>query len=124
MEFLHNDKETFSQAINLVTNKNGIRPEIVEKDYYVTLILKEIATSSDKAVFKGGTSLSKALKAGTLFVTPGVRPAGSAVGDQKRVATPADAVRDGATHLVVGRPILAADDPVAAAAAILAEMAS
>jgi len=66
--------------------------------------------------------LSKALKAGTLFITPGVRPAGAAVGDQKRVATPADAVRDGATHLVVGRPILAAEDPVSAARAILAEM--
>jgi len=66
--------------------------------------------------------LSKLLPTGTLFITPGVRPAGAAVGDQKRVATPADAVRDGATHLVVGRPILAAPDPVAAAAAILAEM--
>ena len=59
-----------------------------------------------------------------LLVTPGVRPAGAQVGDQKRVATPASAVRDGSTHLVVGRPILAADDPVAAARAILAEMAS
>ena len=67
-------------------------------------------------------ALSRALKPGTLFITPGVRPAGAAVGDQKRVATPADAVRDGATHLVVGRPILAAEDPVASAAAILAEM--
>lgn len=67
-------------------------------------------------------ALSRALKAGTLFITPGVRPAGSAVGDQKRVATPADAVRDGSTHLVVGRPILAAADPVAAARAIRAEM--
>ena len=67
-------------------------------------------------------ALSKALRAGTLFVTPGVRPAGAAVGDQKRVATPADAVRDGATHLVVGRPILAAADPVSAARAIRAEM--
>jgi orotidine-5'-phosphate decarboxylase len=67
-------------------------------------------------------ALSKALRPGTLFITPGVRPAGSAVGDQKRVATPADAVRDGATHLVVGRPILAAPDPTAAALAILAEM--
>ena len=67
-------------------------------------------------------SLSASLKAGTLFITPGVRPAGAAVGDQKRVATPADAVRDGATHLVVGRPILAADDPVAAAIAIRQEM--
>ena len=68
-------------------------------------------------------NLSKMLKTGTLFITPGVRPAGAAVGDQKRVATPADAVRDGATHLVVGRPILAAEDPVAAAKAIRAEMA-
>ena len=66
--------------------------------------------------------LSAALPKGTLFITPGVRPAGSAVGDQKRVATPADAVRDGATHLVVGRPILAAEDPVAAAKRILGEM--
>ena len=67
-------------------------------------------------------ALSAALGKGCLFVTPGVRPAGSAVGDQKRVATPADAVRDGATHLVVGRPVLAADDHAAAARAILAEM--
>lgn len=67
-------------------------------------------------------TLSRALKAGTLFVTPGVRPAGAALGDQKRVATPAEAVRDGATHLVVGRPILAADDPAAAARAIRSEM--
>ncbi len=67
-------------------------------------------------------ALSRSLKAGTLFITPGVRPAGSAVGDQKRVATPSDAVRDGATHLVVGRPILAAEDPTAAARSILAEM--
>ena len=68
--------------------------------------------------------LSPTLPAGTLFVTPGVRPAGSAVGDQKRIATPATAVAGGATHLVVGRPIMAAADPVAAARAIRAEMAS
>ena len=67
-------------------------------------------------------TLSRLLPAGTLFITPGVRPAGAAVGDQKRVATPSDAVRDGATHLVVGRPILAAEDPAAAARAIRAEM--
>lgn len=58
------------------------------------------------------------------FCTPGVRPAGAAIGDQKRVATPAGAVRDGSTHLVVGRPILEAEDPVAAARAIAAEMAT
>lgn len=65
-----------------------------------------------------------AQKRSVVFVTPGVRPAGSAIGDQKRIATPAGAVRDGATHLVVGRPILEAKDPVAAAQAIRAEMNS
>src|SRR3984885_12931368 len=59
----------------------------------------------------------------TLLVTPGVRPAGSAVGDQKRVATPAQAIRDGASLLVVGRPVTRASDPAAAAQAILNEIA-
>ncbi len=59
-----------------------------------------------------------------VIVTPGIRPAGSAVGDQARVATPAEAVRDGADYLVVGRPIIAAPDPAEAAAAILANMQS
>jgi orotidine-5'-phosphate decarboxylase len=60
---------------------------------------------------------------GFLVVTPGVRPAGAAMNDQARAATPADALRAGASHLVVGRPITAADDPRAAALAIAAEMA-
>lgn len=48
---------------------------------------------------------------GTWLVVPGIRPAGSAVGDQRRVAEPADAVRAGATHLVVGRPVIQSKDP-------------
>lgn len=63
MEFLHNDKETFSQAINLVTNKNAIRPDIFEKDYYVTMILRLLSERLPFIVFKGGTSLSKCHKA-------------------------------------------------------------
>ncbi len=55
-------------------------------------------------------------------VTPGIRPAGAAHGDQKRVMTPADALRAGASHLVVARPIVAAPDRRAAGQAILAEM--
>jgi orotidine-5'-phosphate decarboxylase len=61
---------------------------------------------------------------GTSFATfcPGIRPAGSAHGDQKRVATPASALQAGADYIVVGRPITEAADPVAAAGAILDEM--
>jgi orotidine-5'-phosphate decarboxylase len=59
-----------------------------------------------------------------VIVTPGVRPAGTAAGDQSRIATPRAAARAGAHYLVVGRPITAAADPGAAAAAILQEMAS
>ncbi|KCV82699.1 orotidine 5'-phosphate decarboxylase [Actibacterium atlanticum] len=61
---------------------------------------------------------------GKLIVTPGVRPAGADLGDQKRVATPANAVADGADHIVVGRPIWQAPDPRGAAQAIQAELAS
>ena len=58
------------------------------------------------------------------LVTPGIRPAGADKGDQKRVMTPADALKAGSSHLVVARPIVKADDPKAAAQAILAEMAT
>jgi orotidine-5'-phosphate decarboxylase len=59
-----------------------------------------------------------------LIVTPGIRPVGGAAGDQARIATPADALRAGATHLVIGRPITDTADPAAATQAILKEMAS
>lgn len=61
---------------------------------------------------------------GKLIVTPGVRPVGAALGDQKRVTTPAEAIANGADHVVVGRPIWQSDDPAAAAKAIVAEMQS
>ena len=59
-----------------------------------------------------------------LFVTPGIRPQGSARGDQKRVTTPGQAIRAGADYLVVGRPITGASDPKAAAQAIVDEIAA
>lgn len=62
--------------------------------------------------------------AGKLIVTPGVRPTGAALGDQKRVATPANAIADGADHIVVGRPIWTHQDPRAAADMIQAELAA
>ena len=58
-----------------------------------------------------------------VLVCPGIRPVGAADGDQKRVATPAAAIGAGADYLVVGRPVIAASDPKAAAAAIVAEIA-
>ncbi len=58
----------------------------------------------------------------TLLVIPGIRPTGSAIGDQKRIATPAQAITDGASMLVVGRPITRAEDPAAATRAILHEI--
>ena len=59
---------------------------------------------------------------GRLIVTPGVRAAGAAVGDQKRVATPHQALTDGADHIVIGRPIWQAQNPAAAARAVLAQL--
>ena len=64
----------------------------------------------------------RAMWADGLFVVPGIRPEGAAVGDQKRVMTPGQALRAGAGLLVIGRPITAAADPAAAAAAIAASL--
>ena len=66
--------------------------------------------------------LRRELGEGFAIVTPGVRPAGAAVGDQSRVVTPADAIAAGATHVVVGRPILEAADRAKAAQDIVAEI--
>lgn len=78
-----------------------------------------IVTSAREAA-----EVRRELGAGFAIVTPGVRPAGSDVGDQARVTTPAEAITSGATHIVVGRPITAAANPAAAARAIVDEMAS
>jgi len=68
-------------------------------------------------------SLRRIVGPDLILVTPGIRPSGAARGDQKRIATPASAIAAGADYLVVGRPILEADDPRSAVAAIVAEIA-
>jgi len=68
--------------------------------------------------------LRNVIRPSMVLVTPGIRPAGAAAGDQKRVMTPAAAIRAGADYLVVGRPIVAAPDPKAAAEAIVADIAA
>jgi orotidine-5'-phosphate decarboxylase len=66
--------------------------------------------------------IRKSLGEGFVIVTPGVRPAGADLNDQQRVATPAQAIMNGASHIVVGRPITHASDPARAARAIISEM--
>lgn len=68
--------------------------------------------------------LHAVLPADIALVTPGIRPRGADAGDQTRIMTPGEAARCGASHIVVGRPIFKAPDPVAAARAILAELSS
>ena len=93
-----------------------------------TLVLKRATQARDAGM--GGVVCSAAEAAlirdavgpDLAVVTPGIRPAGAAAGDQKRVVSPADAIRAGASHLVVARPIVGAADRKAAAQAILAEM--
>jgi len=67
-------------------------------------------------------NLRAVVHAGMDLVTPGIRPAGSAAGDQKRIMTPAQAIASGANYLVVGRPVIAAADPHAAADAIVEDI--
>jgi orotidine-5'-phosphate decarboxylase len=68
------------------------------------------------------TSLRKIVGRGMVLVTPGIRPIGSATGDQKRIMSPSRAIRSGTDYLVVGRPIVQAPDPQKAAAAIVTEI--
>jgi len=69
-------------------------------------------------------AIRAALGGDLVLVTPGIRPVGAAMGDQRRAATPAEAIRAGADYLVVGRPIIEASDPRAAADAIVGEIAA
>jgi len=123
-----------------------IRPQLIAVTTLTSLNEKDFAdlgiqrTLTDQARTLGALALecridglvTSVLEAPTLrtqfgpkpvLVTPGIRPAGADIGDQKRIATPAGAIRAGASYLVVGRPILDAPHPGQAAAAILAEMA-
>jgi orotidine-5'-phosphate decarboxylase len=97
------------------------RPAAEQVDLLARMAL---GSGADGVVCSPGeaSAMRAALGDSALVVTPGVRPAGSAAGDQSRVATPAEAIRAGSSHLVVGRPITGASDPVQAVQRILAEM--
>jgi orotidine-5'-phosphate decarboxylase len=90
-------------------------------------LLARMALAEDICGFVCSTEEVATLRALTgpegILVIPGIRPEGAAIGDQRRIATPAEALKLGASHLVVGRPITRAPDPAAAAEAVLREMA-
>lgn len=98
------------------------------RDSAETLVIRRAKQASDLGM---GGVVASALEAAQIrriarpdlaIVTPGIRPADADLGDQKRVMTPASAIRAGATHLVVGRPITASSDPKGAATAIVEEI--
>ena len=95
------------------------------KDLVITRAAKAFEAGADGVIASPQeAALIRALPEaeGRLIVTPGVRPAGAALGDQKRVATPHDAINDGANHIVVGRPIWTATSPAQAAKDIVASL--
>ena len=113
-------------AITVLTSINqedwaGVGQTLPIKDAVVRLakLAKSAGLDGVVASPQEATLIREACGEDFLIVTPGVRPAGSAINDQSRIATPAAALKSGASHLVIGRPIRAAEDPKAAAEAIL-----
>jgi orotidine-5'-phosphate decarboxylase len=117
-------------AVTILTSSTEETLRQVGIDRPVTEMVPRLAALAKQAGFDGVVASPKevgliraACGPDFLIVTPGVRPSFAAANDQKRVMTPADAIAAGASYLVIGRPISAAADPVAAADAILAEIA-
>jgi orotidine-5'-phosphate decarboxylase len=118
-------------AVSVLTS---FGPEDLESLGYSCAVSELVATRSRQAVESGAdgivcsplevAAVRKIAGPGKILVTPGVRSAGSSKGDQKRVATPAEAIRNGADYLVIGRQITRAADPAAEASRVLEEIAS
>jgi orotidine-5'-phosphate decarboxylase len=118
-------------AVTVLTSYDDADLAAAGYDFTVTELVAERAGQArdvgiDGLVCSGEEAaiLRPQIGAQMLLVTPGIRPAGADAGDQKRIMTPANAIAAGADYLVVGRPVVAAPDPQAAAAAIIAEIAS
>jgi orotidine-5'-phosphate decarboxylase len=118
-------------AVTVLTSYNDA--DLAESGYGVKveqLVAERAALAHDIGVdglvcsAEEAASLRRIVGPGMCLVTPGIRPAGATRGDQKRVATPAQAIAAGADYLVVGRPILQTDNPQAAANAIVEEIAA
>lgn len=116
-------------AVTILTSMNqeqwgqmGHTSEISDQVVRLALLAKESGMDGVVASPQEAAAIRSACGEDFLIVTPGVRPVGAAINDQSRIATPSSALRQGSTHLVVGRPITAAPDGQAAAKAILEEM--
>ncbi len=102
----------------------GVTRDLREQVAAMAALAKEAGISGVVASPQEAVMLREILGPEAYIVTPGVRPAGAALGDQSRVTTPAQAFENGASHIVVGRPITQAEDPVAAFESICAEISS
>jgi orotidine-5'-phosphate decarboxylase len=118
-------------AVTVLTSYNDADLAAAGYDFTVPELAAERAAQArdigvDGLVCSGeeAAKLRAIVGAKLALVTPGIRPAGAAAGDQKRIMTPSAAIAAGADYLVVGRPIVAAADPKAAAQAIVAEIAA
>jgi orotidine-5'-phosphate decarboxylase len=100
----------------------GVGSSVLDQALKMAALAKNSGCGGVVTSPKEASALRKLLGNDMAIVTPGVRPAGSEVNDQKRVATPAEAIAAGASHIVVGRPITHAADPTQAALAIIREM--
>ena len=116
-------------AISVLTSMDQAALEEIGVERQIADEVARLAGNSVKAGADGivcspqeAAAMRELLGPDAWIVTPGVRPAGSEVGDQKRIATPAAAIEAGASKLVIGRPVTGADDPVAAFDAICAEL--
>jgi orotidine-5'-phosphate decarboxylase len=117
-------------AVTVLTSYDDSDLAAAGYDFTVTELVAERAAQARDIGVDGlvcsaeeAANLRKIVTPGMVLVTPGIRPTGAASGDQKRIMTPAAAIAAGASYLVVGRPVLEAADPRAAAQAIVAEIA-
>ena len=100
----------------------GYGPSLSEQVVHLAQLAQSSGLDGVVASPQEAEQIRRACGNGFMIVTPGIRPSGAAINDQSRIATPAGALKNGAHHLVVGRPITAAANPRSAAQAILQEM--
>lgn len=110
------DRETFNREL-------GFPGEVEDRVRAWALLARESGLDGVVCSPRETSPVREACGPGFTIITPGIRPAGARLGDQRRVMTPQDALRAGASHIVVGRPVTGAPDRLAAVKAIVEEMA-